>query len=98
MAVGRMEMSEVVIAVEVRDPIGFHARPVSEVVSQVKASGLDVVIRRVGEDGVVANSPLKLLSMKVKTGETLEIVVPAEGDAAEALAQTISETINQEAP
>jgi phosphotransferase system HPr-like phosphotransfer protein len=56
------------------------------------------VIRRVGEEGVVANSPLKLLSMKVKTGETLEIVVPSEGAEAERLAQTISETINQEAP
>jgi len=91
-------MSEVVVTVEVRDPIGFHARPVSEVVSQVKTAGLDVVIRRVGEEGVVANSPLKLLSMKVKTGETLEIVVPSEGAEAETLAQTISETINQEAP
>jgi len=91
-------MSEVVVTLEVRDPIGFHARPVSEVVSQVKAAGLDVVIRRVGEEGVVANSPLKLLSMKVKTGETLEIVVPSEGAEAETLAQTISETINQEAP
>lgn len=91
-------MSEVVITVEVRDPIGFHARPVSEVVSHVKNSGLDVVIRRIGEEGVVANSPLKLLSMKVKTGETLEIVVPDDSVEAQALANTISETINQEAP
>jgi phosphotransferase system HPr (HPr) family protein len=91
-------VSEVVITVEVRDPIGFHARPVSEVVSHVKNSGLDVVIRRIGEEGVVANSPLKLLSMKVKTGETLEIVVPDDSVEAQALANTISETINQEAP
>jgi len=41
---------------------------------------------------------LKLLAMKVKTGEVLEIVVPAEGSEAEALAHSISETINQEAP
>lgn len=88
----------VVLAVEVRDPIGFHARPVSEVVAKVKAAGLDVVIRRVGEEGVVANSPLKLLAMKVKTGEMLEIVVPAEGEIAHALATSIAETINQEAP
>lgn len=87
----------VVLVVEVKDPIGFHARPVSEVVAQVKASGLDVVIRRVGEEGVVANSPLKLLAMKVKTGEMLEIVVPAEGEHADALATSIAETINQEA-
>ena len=91
-------MSQVIVTVEVRDPIGFHARPVGQVVSVVKASGWDVVIRRVGEEGVVANSPLKLLAMKVKTGEVLEIVVPAEGSEAEALAQGISETINQEAP
>lgn len=91
-------MSEVVLSVEVRDPIGFHARPVGQVVSQIKASNLDVVIRRVGEEGVIANSPLKLLAMKVKTGETLEIVVPSDGAEAEALAVSISETINQEAP
>ena len=90
--------SETVLSVEVRDPIGFHARPVGEVVSQIKASGLDVVIRRVGEDGVVANSPLKLLAMKVKTGETLEIVVPADGADVEELANTIAATINKEAP
>ena len=89
--------NSVVLVVEVRDPIGFHARPVSEVVAQVKTSGLDVVIRRVGEEGVVANSPLRLLAMKVKTGEMLEIVVPAEGEDAEALAKSIAETINQEA-
>lgn len=89
--------NSVVLVVEVRDPIGFHARPVSEVVAQVKTSGLDVVIRRVGEEGVVANSPLRLLAMKVKTGEMLEIVVPADGEDAEALAKSIAETINQEA-
>jgi len=91
-------VSEVVLPVEVRDPIGFHARPVGQVVSQVQESGWDVVIRRVGEDGVVATSPLKLLAMKVKTGEQLEVVVPAEGGAAEALARAIAETINIEAP
>ena len=91
-------MTEYVLPVEVRDPIGFHARPVGQVVAQVKASGLDVVVRRVGEDGVVANSPLKLLAMKVKTGESLEVVIPSAGPDAEALAQALAETINAEAP
>ena len=91
-------MSEYVLPVEVRDPIGFHARPVGQVVAQVKASGLDVVVRRVGEDGVVANSPLKLLAMKVKTGESLEVVIPSAGPEAEALAKALAETINAEAP
>lgn len=91
-------MSEYVLPVEVRDPIGFHARPVGQVVAQVKASGLDVVVRRVGEDGVVANSPLKLLAMKVKTGESLEVVIPSAGPEAEALAQALAETLNAEAP
>ena len=89
---------EYVHTVVVADPIGFHARPVGSVVSQVRASGLDVVVRRPGEVGVVANSPLKLLAMKVKNGETLEIVVPASGAEATELAVALAETINAEAP
>ncbi|AVG24102.1 phosphocarrier protein Hpr [Pontimonas salivibrio] len=91
-------MSEYVHPVEVRDPIGFHARPVGQVVAQVKASGLDVVVRRPGEEGVVANSPLRLLAMKVKSGEQLELVIPAEGADAETLAVALAEAINAEAP
>lgn len=91
-------MSEYVHPVEVRDPIGFHARPVGQVVAQVKASGLDVAIRRPGQEGVVANSPLRLLAMKVKSGEQLELVVPADGPVAEALAVTLADAINAEAP
>lgn len=90
--------AEFVHTVVVLDPIGFHARPVGSVVSQVRESGLDVVVRRPGEQGVVANSPLKLLAMKVKNGETLEIVVPSAGDDAEALAVALAATINAEAP
>lgn len=90
-------MSPYVHPLEVRDPIGFHARPVGQVVAQVKASGLDVVIRRPGEDGVVANSPLRLLAMKVKNGEHLEIVVPGDGADAEALAASLADTVNAEA-
>lgn len=91
-------MSQYVHPVEVRDPIGFHARPVGQVVAQIKASGLDVVIRRPGEEAVVANSPLRLLAMKVKSGEQLELVIPAEGPDAEALAVALAEAINAEAP
>ncbi|CAI8374239.1 MAG: Uncharacterised protein [Cellulomonadaceae bacterium TMED98] len=47
---------------------------------------------------MVANSPLKLLAMKVKTGESLEVVIPSAGPEAEALAQALAETINAEAP
>lgn len=89
---------EYVHTVVVHDPIGFHARPVSSVVAQVKTSGYDVIVRRPGEAGVVANSPLKLLAMKVKHGETLEIVVPAVGEHAHQLATALAETINAEAP
>lgn len=91
-------MSELIHIVTVEDPIGFHARPVGQVVASVKASGLDVVVRRPGEAGVVANSPLKLLAMKVKSGETLEIVIPDSGEQAQALADTIAGLINAEAP
>ena len=91
-------MSEYVHSVRVDDPIGFHARPVGQVVALVRESGLDVVVRRPGEAGVVANSPLKLLAMKVKSGESVEIVVPSEGGEAVELATRLAEAINAEAP
>jgi len=89
---------QTVMTVEVLDPIGFHARPVGQVVSRVRQSGLDVVIRRPGTEGVVANSPLKLLAMKVKNGEYIEIVAPGDDDVSADLVRELAELINAEAP
>lgn len=68
-------MSNIELTVEVIDPIGLHARPASQIVKLVKDSGLTVLIGREGENLVKANSPLMLMALKIKTGETLKVSV-----------------------
>lgn len=87
-------MSEQVFEIVVTDPIGLHARPVGEIVKLVKASELPVSLRRAGEAAVKADSALRLLTMKVKSGETLELVIDTDDQqlAAE-LAQQIGELV-----
>ena len=89
-------MSEFVHILVVSDPIGLHARPIGQIVTLVKESGLDVSLRRPGEESVAALSALKLLAMKVKTGETLEVVIAGADDAtAGDTAKRIEQLINQ---
>jgi phosphotransferase system HPr (HPr) family protein len=89
-------MSDYVHSLIVSDPIGLHARPIGQIVTLVKESGLDVSLRRPGEGGVAAVSALKLLAMKVKTGETLEVVIAgSDTDTAAATARRIEQLINQ---
>lgn len=89
-------MSQHVHAMIVEDPIGLHARPIGQIVTLVKESGLDVSLRRPGDTGVAAVSALKLLAMKVKTGETLEVVIDgADEKVAHSLAQQVEQFINQ---
>jgi phosphocarrier protein HPr len=84
-------VAEQVFQITVTDPIGLHARPVGEIVKLVKASEVEVGFRRPGNEIFRANSPLKLLSMKVKSGETLELVVESDDtNLASMLAQQIS--------
>jgi phosphocarrier protein HPr len=89
-------MSEYVHTLVVSDPIGLHARPIGQIVTLVKESGHNVSLRRPGDASVAAVSALKLLAMKVKTGETLEVVIDgAENAAAIDIAQRIEHLINQ---
>lgn len=82
--------------VTVTDPIGLHARPIGQIVSLVKEAGATVSLRRPGGEGSSAVSALRLLAMKVKTGETLEVVVDEPGSShPEALAQQIEHLINE---
>lgn len=69
--------------VEVLDPIGMHARPAGQIAKLVKESGLDVTISKDGED-TKANSALRLMAMKVKTGEKVTVTVEGADDAAAA--------------
>jgi len=87
-------MSTFESTVEVIDPIGLHARPASQIVKLVKDAGVTVLIGRVGENLVKANSPLMLMAMKVKTGETLAVSVESEDEtAAAALVAEIQELL-----
>ena len=74
-------MANFEMTVEVIDPIGLHARPASQIVKLVKDSGLTVLIGRDGENPVKANSPLMLMALKIKTGETLKVTVETEDNA-----------------
>jgi phosphotransferase system HPr (HPr) family protein len=71
-------MSVIQGEVQVLDPIGLHARPASQIVKLVKDSGLEVLIGKPGEEGAKANSALRLLALKVATGQTLVVQVPTE--------------------
>jgi phosphotransferase system HPr (HPr) family protein len=64
--------------VQVLDPIGLHARPASQIVKLVKESGLEVLIGKPSEEPAKANSALRLLALKVSTGETLVVQIPTE--------------------
>jgi len=68
--------------IHVTDPIGLHARPASQIVKVVKATGFQVKIGRASKSLILANSPLQLMAMKVKSGETLKITVQADDEAA----------------
>jgi phosphotransferase system HPr (HPr) family protein len=67
--------------VEVLDPIGMHARPAGQIVKLVKETGYDVVFIRDGEEPTKANSALRLMAMKVKTGEKFVVSVEVDDEA-----------------
>jgi phosphotransferase system HPr (HPr) family protein len=62
--------------VQVLDPIGLHARPASQIVKVVKESGLEITIGRPGEEFAKANSALRLMALKITSGETLTVEIP----------------------
>jgi len=73
-------MAQFTLEVTVLDPIGLHARPAGQIVKLVKESGLEVSIGRPGEEFAKANSALRLMALKIKTGETLTLEVEAEDE------------------
>ena len=80
------------LEVEVLDPIGLHARPAGQIVKLVKESGLDVQIGRPGDEFAKANSALRLMALKIKTGERLTVEIEADDEGvAEGLVTQIQE-------
>lgn len=82
-------MSTISLEVEVLDPIGLHARPAGQIVKLVKESGLEIAIGREGEEFAKANSALRLMALKIKTGEKLTVTIETadEAHAAELVSQ-----------
>lgn len=68
-------MAQFNLEVTVLDPIGLHARPAGQIVKLVKESGLEVSIGRPGEEFAKANSALRLMALKIKTGESLTVTI-----------------------
>ena len=68
-------------SVAVLDPIGLHARPAGQIVKLVKESGLEVRIGKAGQELAKANSPLRMMALKAKTGEELTIEVESDDEA-----------------
>ena len=80
----------------VTDPIGLHARPVGQIVTLVRESGATVTLRNSEGKEASAASALKMLAMKVKSGESLELVIDAEDDASgHALTEAIEALVNE---
>jgi phosphotransferase system HPr (HPr) family protein len=74
-------MSTISATVNVLDPIGLHARPAGQIVKLVKESGLEVRIGKAGEELVKANSPLRMMALKAKTGEELLVEIDTADQA-----------------
>ena len=80
----------------VQDPIGLHARPVGQIVALVRESGATVTLRDSAGKEASGASALKMLAMKVKHGDALEIVVDSDDDVAGlSLAKAIEALVNE---
>jgi phosphocarrier protein HPr len=78
----------------IEDPVGIHARPASELVQAVNASGCQVTIsKEPGTPGVNASSILSVMGLGVKKGDTIELTV--DGDDAESVADQLASVITE---
>ena len=90
-------MSSIKGTVNVLDPIGLHARPASQIVKLVKESGLEITIGREGQEFAKANSALRMMALKISTGETLTVDVPTDDQSlADGIIQEIQEFLKGE--
>jgi phosphotransferase system HPr (HPr) family protein len=71
-------------SVTVHDPIGLHARPAGQIVKLVKESGFEVQLTNDSGVSAAASSALRMMAMKVKSGEVLTVTVETDDDSAAA--------------
>ncbi len=90
-------MSSIQGQVQVLDPIGLHARPASQIVKLVKESGLEITIGREGQQFANASSALRLMALKITSGENLTVEIPTTDQAlAEGIIAQIQEFLKGE--
>lgn len=90
-------MSSIRGTVQVLDPIGLHARPASQIVKLVKESGLEITIGREGQEFAKANSALRMMALKISTGEVLTVdVITQDRELAEKIIAQIQEHLKGE--
>ena len=90
-------MSSIQGQVQVLDPIGLHARPASQIVKLVKESGLEITIGREGQQVANASSALRLMALKITSGENLTVEIPTTDQAlAEGIIAQIQEFLKGE--
>ena len=72
---------------------GLHARPAKELVKKARGYSSDIVLVKDGQEAN-AKSPLKLMTLGAKKGDT--VLVRAEGEDEEAAAEAVVVLISSE--
>ncbi len=80
--------------VTVHDAMGLHARPAGQIVKLVRDSGLEVHIANQAGQLVSGLSALRMMAMKVRSGDAIEIQVETDDNqVAAALVAQIQEFV-----
>ena len=72
---------------------GLHARPAKELVKKARGYSSDIVLVKDGQEAN-AKSPLKLMTLGAKKGDT--VLVRAKGEDEEAAAEAVAVLISSE--
>ena len=70
---------------------GLHARPAAQFVKTAKQFSSEIVVKKGGREAN-AKSPLKIMTLRAKKGDT--IVIRAEGDDAQEAVDALTELIS----
>ena len=63
---------------EVLASVGLHARPAAMLAEMAKNSSVGIQVGRVEGDLINASSTLRMLTLKIKQGETLRVAIDTE--------------------
>ena len=82
---------------EVLASVGLHARPAAMLAEMAKNSAVGIQVGRPDSDLINASSTLRMLTLKIKQGETLRVAIDTEDqEIAEAAFAKIAEFIAED--